>query len=225
MRLSSFLTRLMAAAKTDWRRFACSAVPEKLLPRGSAVPFVSRRRCRDNVRSLSRRSQSRARRLSSPSRSISPTTGWCVLNMTSRSSWFRRLSSDLHGTDIACSYFAVATSLYAAPLRKRGTPRLTQSRPRTLSSRPFWAHCHNARLECVAIPGGLPVGSGGISLSADAHQAGTTLERVALSCPRIALRIIPACGTTERREGKDLSAARRCAPRTTSSRASRSRCP
>ncbi|MCP1775844.1 hypothetical protein J2R91_002356 [Bradyrhizobium japonicum] len=105
--------------------------------------------------------------------------------MTSRSSWFRRLSSDLHGTDIACSYFAVATSLeMPAPLRKRGTPRQTQSRPRTLSSRPFWAHCHNARLECVAIPGGLPVGSGGISLSADAHQAGTTLERVALSCPR-----------------------------------------
>ena len=176
MRLSSFLTRLIAAAKTDWRWFACSAVPEKLLPRGSAVPFVSRRRCRDNVRSLLRRSPSRARRLSSPSRPISPTTGWCVFNMTSRSSWFRRLSSDLDGTDIARPSFAVATfpSRCGAATEMR-TRRQTQSRPRILSWRPFWAHCHNGRLECVAIPGGLPVGSGGISPSADAHHAGTAL--------------------------------------------------
>ncbi|UGX95358.1 hypothetical protein G6321_00009525 [Bradyrhizobium barranii subsp. barranii] len=30
----------MAAAKTDWRRFACSAVPEKLLPRGLPVAQI-----------------------------------------------------------------------------------------------------------------------------------------------------------------------------------------
>lgn len=229
MRLSSLLTRLMAAAKIDWRRFACSAVPEKLLPRGSAVPFVSRRRCRDTVRSLSRRSRRRARRLSSPSRSISPTTGWCVFNMTSRSSWFRRLSSDLHGTDIARSSFAVAT--FSLEMRRRvGNAGHQGKRNRVLGfchRVRSGAHCHDARLECAAIPGGLPVGSGGISLSADAHQAGTTLNVWRCRAPglRCASSGLAGLPNTERRDGKDLSAVRRCASRRMRSRAWRSRCP
>ena len=181
MRLSSFLMRLMAAAKTDCRRLACSAVPEKLLPRGSAVPLVSRRRCRDNVRSLSRRSRRRSRRRSSPSRSISPTIGWCVFKMTSRSSWFRRLSSDLHGTDIV-----------RPPLRVERV--FCEACGRPAASLPGVSRMNTAPLARARIPGDYPSGAGEIPSGRRDHR---------LTPSRIALRSLratnDACFACDRR--------------------------
>ena len=74
-RASSLLTRFRAATKTCLRWSECSAVPETLWPRDSAVPLLIRRRLKASVRSLSRSFLSDDFRLSSAARSASPISG------------------------------------------------------------------------------------------------------------------------------------------------------